>query len=80
MITNLDDLKEWREASLKYHELSGGELTYHCHVFFVKVRAYFNENGFPEQKYYKNGKLKPFTKKDELEQRKAIQKWIDDRR
>lgn len=81
MITNLDDLKAWREASLKYHELSGGELTYHCQVFFVKVRAYFDANGFPKQKYYKtSGKPKPFTKKDELEQRKAIQEWIDDRR
>lgn len=80
MITNLDVLKSWREASLKYHELSGGELTYNCQVFFVKVRAYFNENGFPEVQYYKNGKVKPFTKKQELEQRKNIQKWIDDRR
>lgn len=80
MITNLDDLKAWREAALKYHELSGGDLTYHCQVFFVKVRAYFNENGFPEVQYYKNGNIKPFTKKQELEQRKNIQKWIDDRR
>lgn len=80
MITNLDDLKEWREESLKYHELSGGELTYHCQVFFVKVRAYFNENGYPEVQYYKNGNIKPFTKKQELEQRKNIQKWIEDRR
>lgn len=80
MITNLDDLKSRREASLKYHELSGGELTYHCQVFFVKARAYFNENGFPEPQYFKNGKVKPFTQKQELEQRKAIQKWIDDRR
>lgn len=80
MITKMEDIKEWREASLKYHELSGGDLTYHCQVFFVKVRAYFNENGFPEQQYYKNGNIKPFTKKQELEQRKAIQNWIDARR
>lgn len=80
MITNLDDLKAWREASLAYHEASGGKLTYHCQVFFVKVRAYFNENSFPEPQYFKNGKVKPFTQKQELEQRKAIQKWIDERR
>lgn len=80
MITNFEDLKAWREASLMYHELSGGRGTYNCHVYFVKVRAYFNENGFPEVQYYKNGKVKPFTKKQELEQRKAIQKWVDDRR
>lgn len=80
MITSLDDLKAWREASLAYHEASGGDLTYHCHVFFVKARAYFNENGFPEPQYFKNGKIKPFTQKQELEQRKAIQRWIDARR
>lgn len=80
MITSLDDLKAWRESSLAYHEASGGDLTYHCHVFFVKARVYFNENGFLEPQYFKNGKVKPFTQKQELEQRKAIQKWIDERR
>lgn len=80
MITNMDDLKDWRESSLAYHKASGMGLEFHCSVFFIKARKYFDENGFPKQKYYKNGKPKPFTQKDALDQQKAIQKFIDDRR
>lgn len=80
MITNMQDLKEWRESSLAYHKASGIGLEFHCSVFFIKARKYFDENGFPEKQYFKNGKEKPFTQKQALEQQKAIQKFIDDRR
>ena len=76
MIENWDDFNEWRSSSLSYHKLNGygyeTSLTY-----FEYVRKYFNENGFPtNDKKYKNGKLKPWTKKDIQQQKQNILDFV----
>lgn len=80
----MDDFKEWRESSLAYHKASGIGLEFHCSVFFIKARKYFDENGFPEPKRSTakttKGKTLKWTKADAKKQQQEIHDWINERR
>lgn len=75
MITNWNDFEKWRHESLEYHRAN--EYRYlNALNYFEYARRYFDCHDWPEQKYYKNGKVKPFTDKESKQQLKDIQDWI----
>lgn len=76
MIKNWQDFDEWRISSLEYHKHISEDSYSNSLTFFEKARAYFNKHGFPKPNYYKNGKVKPFTQKESIEQKKQIHNWI----
>lgn len=77
MITNWNDFDNWREQSIIFHKQSSEYSYLNALTYFEHAREYFNKNGFPQQtEKYKNGKLKPFSIKQNKTQKEDINEFI----